>query len=209
MRPGFLFFPRAGKTNRSDITWRASGPPRSCRAARAAHGAAAAGATALALLGLHAPSTPAATTATNFTVSATVVATCQISAGPLNFGNYVPGSGTMLHVNTIISVQCTNGTASPTLALNAGTSGGSMTNRLMLGPSSTKLQYNLYTSSGYTTVFGDGTGGSATVPVAIGANSFVTPVQVTVYGQLPDNAANQGAATPGTYTDIVTATLTY
>jgi len=151
----------------------------------------------------------AGTSTTTFTVSATVVATCQINAGPLNLGQYSPGSGAPLHVNTTISVQCTTGTAAPTLTLNAGSSGGTMANRLLAGPSGTKLQYNLYTSNAYTTVFGDGTGGSSTVPVTIGSNSFATPVQVTVFGQLLDSAANQSAATPGTYTDTVTATLSY
>jgi len=202
MRPGLRSFFHTGADQVSDITWRAPRPPRLSRSAIVV-------ASALGCCGWPQSAALAGTATTNFTVSATVVATCQISAGPLNFGTYVPGSGAALRVSTTISVQCTNGTAAPTLALSAGTSGGSMTNRLMLGPASTKLQYNLYTSNAYTTVFGDGTGGSATVPVAIGANSFVTPIQVTVFGQLPDNTTNQGAATPGTYTDIVTATLTY
>jgi spore coat protein U-like protein len=192
-----------------DITGRPARPPRDGRARRAASRH-----PALRWLGpislLSASFVASAgTSTTTFTVSATVVATCQISAAALNFGPYTPGSGATLHVNTTISVQCTSGTTAPTLALNAGSSGGTMANRLMAGPSRTNLQYNLYTSNTYATVFGDGTGGSSTVPVTIGGNSFLTPVQVTVYGQLVDSAANQGAATPGIYTDTVTATLTY
>jgi spore coat protein U-like protein len=171
---------------------------------------AAAPAIAPAALMLLAPAlaTAGSSTAT-FTVSATVAATCQLSAGTLSFGQYSPGSGTTLHASTTINVQCTSGTNSPTLSLNAGTSGGTMTTRLMLGPSGTKLQYNLYTSGTYATVFGDGTLGSSKVPVTITGNSFATPVQVTVYGQLQDSAANQSAATPGAYADTITATLTY
>jgi spore coat protein U-like protein len=145
----------------------------------------------------------------SFVVSATVLAVCQMSATAINFGTYIPGNGTTLKANSTISIQCTSGTTAPTLALNAGASGGTMANRLMAGPGSGKLQYNLYTSASYSTVFGDGTGGSSTVPVTVGTNSFSVPVKVTVYGQFLDSAANQRAAAAGTYADTVTATLTY
>jgi spore coat protein U-like protein len=151
----------------------------------------------------------AGTATGSFTVSATVLATCQMSATAISFGTYIPGDGTTLEANSSISIQCTSGTPTPTLALNAGASGGTMAHRLMLGPGGATLQYNLYTSSSYTTVFGDGTAGSSTVTVAIGNNSFVTPVKVSVYGQFLDSAANRLAAAAGTYTDTVTATLTY
>lgn len=145
----------------------------------------------------------------SFVVSASVQAICQMSATAIDFGTYIPGNGTTLKANSTISIQCTSGTNAPTLALNAGASGGSMANRLMAGPGGAKLQYNLYTSSSYGTVFGDGTGGSSTLPVTVGASSFTTPVHVTVYGEFLDSAANRIAAAAGTYTDTVTATLTY
>jgi spore coat protein U-like protein len=151
----------------------------------------------------------AGTANSSFVVSATVQAICQMSATAINFGTYIPGNGTTLKANSTISIQCTSGTNAPTLALNAGASGGTMANRLMLGPGSAKLQYNLYTSASYGTVFGDGTGGSSTVPVTVGTASFTTPVQITVYGEFLDSAANRLAAAAGSYTDTVTATLTY
>jgi hypothetical protein len=40
------------------------------------------------------------------------------------------------------------------------------------------------------------------------ASAFTTPVLVSVYGQLLDSATNR-VATAGSYSDIVTATLTY
>jgi len=58
-------------------------------------------------------------------------------------------------------------------------------------------------------VFGDGTGGSSTLPVTLGTTSFTTPVQVTVYGEFLDSAANRLSAAAGNYSDTVTATLTY
>jgi len=145
----------------------------------------------------------------SFVVSATVQAVCQMSATAINFGTYIPGNGTTLKANSSISIQCTSGTPTPTLALNAGASGGTMANRLMTGPGGATLQYNLYTTASYGTVFGDGTGGSSTLPVTLGTTSFTTPVQVTVYGEFLDSAANRLSAAAGNYSDTVTATLTY
>jgi spore coat protein U-like protein len=159
-------------------------------------------------MALSAPLT-AGTATGSFVVTATVQAVCQMSATAINFGTYIPGNGTTLKANSTISIQCTLGTNAPTLALNAGASGGTMSNRLMAGPGGAKLQYNIFTSSSYGTVFGDGTGGSSTVPVSITASSFTTPVKVTVYGEFLDSAANRLAAAAGTYADTVTATLTY
>jgi spore coat protein U-like protein len=68
------------------------------------------------------------------------------------------------------------------------------------------LQYNLYTTAAFTTVFGDGSGASQTES---GAGAGVaTAVAFTVFGQLPDNATNQ-AVVPGAYTDTITVTVTY
>ena len=68
------------------------------------------------------------------------------------------------------------------------------------------LQYNLYTTAAFTTVMGDGTGGSVT---SAGTGSGVaTANALVVYGQLPDSATNQAAVT-GNYSDLITVTVTY
>jgi len=146
----------------------------------------------------------AATTTTTFQVSATVLKTCLVSASPLAFGNYTPGSGNVAG-QTTVNVNCTKNTAF-TVALDKGTTaGGTIGQRLMASGANT-LQYNLYTTNAYTTIFGDGTGGSST---QAGTGSGVaTANALTVFGQLPDNATNQ-AAVPGAYTDTITVTVTY
>ena len=146
----------------------------------------------------------AATATTTFQVSATVLKTCAVSAGPLAFGNYTPGGGAVAG-QTTVNVNCTKTTAY-TVALNAGTTaGGTIAQRLMAGGGNT-LQYNLYTTNTYTTLFGDGTSGSVT---EAGTGSGVNVANaLTVFGQLPDNATNQ-AAVPGAYTDTITVTVTY
>lgn len=146
----------------------------------------------------------AATTTSSFAVTATVNTTCSATSAALAFGAYTPGGGALAG-STAVNVKCTNGTAF-TVKLNAGTTtGGAITQRLMANGTNT-LQYNLFTTSGGNTVFGDGTGGSSTMPGT--GTGLSTAVAINVYGQLPDNATNQNAV-PGSYSDTVTATITY
>jgi len=163
---------------------------------------------ALAAGALSAGAAHAATTiTTTFPVTATVQATCLATASPLGFGTYTPGAGT-LTANTPISVQCTKGTAF-TVALNGGaTTGGSIAQRLMASGTNT-LEYNLYTASTLSTVFGDGTTGSTVAGTGAGVG-IGNAQTVTVYGQLPDNPVNQAAVPSATpYSDLITVSVTY
>ncbi|MGB6605854.1 MAG: spore coat protein U domain-containing protein [Steroidobacteraceae bacterium] len=152
------------------------------------------------------------TTTTTFTVSANVLKTCSVSATNLAFGNYTPGGGALTSTSTV-SVLCTNGTTF-TAALNGGsTTGGTVGQRLMAeGGGSGTLQYNLYTTAAHNIVWGDGTGTSATES-GTGAGMAAADAQsLTVFGQLPDSAANQAAPVTGAttaYSDTITVTVTY
>jgi spore coat protein U-like protein len=148
-----------------------------------------------------------ATTTTTFAVTATVNSTCSATATALPFGAYTPGAGG-LTANSTISVKCTKN--SPyTIALNAGTGAGAAfaTGRFMtVTAGSNTLQYNLYTAASFGTVWGDGSGATATVA---GTGAGVgTANTATVYGRLLDNATNQ-LAVPGSYSDTITVTVTY
>jgi spore coat protein U-like protein len=77
---------------------------------------------------------------------------------------------------------------------------------MTLAAGTATLQYNLYTTAGFATVFGDGTGTTATI-AGTGAG-LATPVTTTVYGQLLDSTANQAVA-PGNYSDTITVTISY
>ena len=145
------------------------------------------------ILAMGLPHTAAAATATApIAVSATVQATCIVSTTAMSFGTY---TGTVLPSTSTVTVQCTN-TTPYTLGLNAGVaSGATVTNRSMTGPGSALLNYGLYTDSGHTTNF-------ATLASTNGTGS---PIVTTVYGQV---AAGQYVA-PGSYTDTITATVTY
>lgn len=140
----------------------------------------------------------AGTTTTNFTVSATVVAACVASATNMGFGNYTASAGSPNDANSTITVTCTNNDPY-TIALNGGDSGHVAT-RTMLDGTNT-LPYGVYTSSGYATIWGDGTNGTSTVS---GTGNGVAQ-NYTAYGQIP--VAEYSAA--GSYSDTLTATVTF
>lgn len=146
---------------------------------------------------LFANPTIAATTTTTFNITATVVATCQISAAPLAFGNY---SGALTNSTSTIIATCTN-TSPYNIGLNAGTAtGATVTARKMTGPAAALLNYNLYSNAGMTTNWGNTVGTDTVTGTGSG-----TAQNLTVYGSIP---AGQLIA-PGSYTDTITATITY
>ena len=148
----------------------------------------------------------AGTATTTFQVTATVLSTCSATATALAFPNYTPGAGAVT-ANSVISVKCTK--SSPyTVSLNPGsTAGDAFTQRLMASGTNT-LQYNLYTTATFGTVFGDGTGTTANSGTLTGAG-LATANTTTVYGQLPDSVTNQAAVPSATYADTITVTVTY
>jgi len=141
----------------------------------------------------------AATATTSFTVSATVIGACSISATPLVFGNYNPTGGTNLDATTTLVVLCTTGTSYDVGLDAGGGSGASVTSRKMSFLANT-LTYGLYQDAAHTTVWGN-TVGSDTVAGTAG----LLPTTLTVYGRVP---SGQNAPI-GVYTDIIQVTLTY
>jgi spore coat protein U-like protein len=141
----------------------------------------------------------AATTTTTFTVSATVLASCSVSAGNMSFGSYTPSAAST--TTSTINVTCTNGTTYSVL-LDGGTVAGSMTARQMKDSAGDLLSYGLYTTSGYTTVWGDGTGGTSKNTGT--GNGAAQPY--TVYGQVP---ASQYVAPSTSYQDTINVTVSY
>jgi spore coat protein U-like protein len=153
-------------------------------------------------------SAQAASKTATFGVSATVAPNCLVSAANLAFGNYLGDPDTPVNVDSSsdISVRCSKN-AAYTLALNAGsTAGATVAQRLLAGPGTEKLQYNLFTTAGRNIVFGDGSGSSVTQGGT--GTGMANVLTTTVYGRLPDNAFNQAAAT-GAYSDTVTVSITY
>lgn len=139
----------------------------------------------------------------NLSVSTTVQSACAASANPLAitpytaFGGPVTGSAT-------ITVNCSSDLAFKVELGPGATPGGSVSQRL-LSNGSQSLQYNLYTTSNLTSIWGDGTTG---VTLSGMTSSEGLPTSFTVFAQVPDSVLNR-LATPGIYSDLVTITITY
>ena len=139
----------------------------------------------------------ASTVTTTFAVTATVVATCLVSATPLAFGNY---TGLVDPAASTVTVTCTN-TTPYNVGLSAGlATGATVANRSMTGPASALLGYGLFTNAGHSSNWGLTIG---TDTVTGTGNGAAQPI--TVFGQIP---ASEFVA-PGAYADTITATVTF
>lgn len=147
--------------------------------------------------------TNAATATGTLSVSATIAAACAVNSSnsTISFGAYV--SSAVNDAIGTVAVTCTN-TTTYDIALGPGNgSGASYADRIMTGASSSALlHYNLYTSAARTTVWGDGSSGTAKV------SSTGTGIQqsISVYGRIP---ASQTTPGPDNYNDSVSITVTY
>lgn len=116
---------------------------------------------------------------------------CGVSATPLVFGSYDPLSSSAVLVSATVTVSCLTAlgplAAIPyTVSLGPSQTSGTML-RSMAGPLGARLQYNLYTSAARSVVWGDGSGGSQTLPGSVTPTSLgVAVVQpYTVHGSVP------------------------
>jgi spore coat protein U-like protein len=120
------------------------------------------------------------------------------------FGNYNAASPTAATANATITVACVNpaNDLDPfTIALSKGSSATYSPRTLTSGANT--LNYNIYTTSGFTSIWGDGTGGTVTVNYNGAGNP--NSLTYTAYGRVP---AGQYVAA-GSYADTITVTVTY
>jgi spore coat protein U-like protein len=141
---------------------------------------------------------------------AATTVSCTVTAGSIAFGIYNPLNATGDASTGALRVTCSGtgtGSANVTvnLSLSTGLSGSFATRKMFSGANA--LNYNIYWSTAYQQIMGDGTGGSFagsagpfTVPA--GGSNFATG---TMYGLIP---ASQDVA-PGGYADTIVVTVTY
>ncbi len=149
------------------------------------------------------PKMLAATATGTLAVTANVADTCTVGTGTnlLPFGTY---TGTVLNVNGILQVTCTAGDTY-TVALYAGSGAGATLISRTLTNSSPPgtLHYTIFTDPTRTTVWGDGTAGTATVPgTGTGSAQSIT-VPGTIF------AGQTVGVTPGNYVDTVNITVNF
>jgi spore coat protein U-like protein len=141
--------------------------------------------------------------------SATTVS-CTATATSIAFGVYNPLSTTVTPSTGTLQVTCSGkGTGSTNVTVGVSLStglSGSFSPRKMYSGTNT-LSYNIYWSTAYSQIMGDGTGGSfagtaGPFTVTAGGSNSATGV---MYGAIP---AQQDVAV-GSYSDVITMTVTY
>lgn len=132
----------------------------------------------------------------------TAFALCSVNSTSLAFGSFSPLTGDTVDSTGTITVTCILQLSSYTIALSHGGSGTYSPRRMASGGN--HLEYNLYTDATYSQVWGDGTGGSATVA---GGAALLGSRDHTIYGRIP--LTSQRAAMVGSYSDSITVTITF
>jgi spore coat protein U-like protein len=143
-------------------------------------------------------------------VHAATIVNCTASASGIAFGIYNPLSAVSDASTGSLKVTCNgSGTGSANVTLNVtlstGLSGSYATRKMFSGVNA--LNYNIYWSTAYNQIIGDGTGGSfagtaGPFVVPAGGSNFATG---TLYGLIP---ASQDVV-PGPYSDVIVVTVTY
>lgn len=159
----------------------------------------------LVILPLFVLATPAlaGTASSNMGVSATVAASCTISAGALAFGAYDPVAGGAVDGTATLSVACTAGSTSEiTLGQGANADLGSNDDVPLrqMASGADRLSYTLYQDNSRSVVWGNSSAASAEY-----VSGSAVASNVTVYGTI-----DAGQDVPaGSYSDTVTATITF
>jgi spore coat protein U-like protein len=135
--------------------------------------------------------------------------TCSVSATPVGFGVYDPFGSSPSDSSGTITVSCTGLVLSVAVSydilLNKGLYASSFLPRQMASGAN-RLNYNLYTDSARTIVWGDGTGGTSFVSDGYLLGLFTVNRDYTVYGRIP---ASQTGVHTGDYSDTITVTVNY
>lgn len=153
-------------------------------------------ATAAAAMGSACRPALAGTDTDQLSVTATVLSSCSLNGGALNFGQYVAGQQADLDGEGAINyVNCTG---ELTFSLDGGGSGSVSARQMRSGAS--RLNYQIYRNPTRTAVWG--TGGEAHGAIVIGtARSGAVPF----YGRIFRNQT----VPDGVYSDFVNITLTF
>lgn len=139
---------------------------------------------------------------------------CTVANVPVAFGSYNAFGGAALDTTGQISVSCTGVTVLGIVTINApytislSQGGGASYSPRKMSLLSNRLNYNLYTDSARSIIWGDGTGGTSTVSGTASCSGLLTCVATNnhvVYGRIP---ASQNVPI-GAYSDSITVTVNY
>ena len=146
-------------------------------------------------VGLHAQQTAQ----TTFKVSARVNAVCEVTATDLDFGTYTAQNNTPLQGTTLLRATCTPGTTYY-IGLDQGQAPGATVNQRKMVSGAEVLNYQLYSDSNYSTIWGNTTGTNTVTGSGTGIAQ-----DHTVFGSIP---ASQ-VIPAGDYSDTITVRVYY
>ena len=133
-------------------------------------------------------------------------AACHVSVTNINFGSYDVFAASPTDSVGTVTISCTDGPPGlhATVSIGSSMTSGTFNPRRMKRAGGTDLlDYNLFSTSSRTTIWGDGTSGTATVTTPSRVRSG-KPATMNVYGRIP-----AGRDVPiGSYMDTLVVTVT-
>jgi spore coat protein U-like protein len=133
---------------------------------------------------------------------AVLCAQCTVATIGVNLGSYDPLSASNLTSSGTITVSC-SGTYQAAISIGAsGNSGGFQPRQMRMISGTDLLNYNLYSDSGMTAIWGDGTQSTSTVVVTA---KKPKPASNIVYGRAPSGQNVQ----VGQYADSLITTINF
>ncbi len=127
---------------------------------------------------------------------------CRVSAVGASFGSYSPFDTAAVTSTGTITIDCGVDTSHVIVAIGPSQSSGGFNPRQMRGSGSNLMNYNLYTASDLTVIWGDGTQGTSTQFFNIKKNK---KVDALVYGSIPA-AQDVGL---GSYSESLLVTINF
>jgi spore coat protein U-like protein len=136
------------------------------------------------------------------------LAECVALASPVSFGSYAPFDAAPVTGSGTVSVRCSlvgllSIGVQYTIQLSPGSSGSYADRHLVNGARA--LRYNLYTDGARSSVWGNGSAGTAAVTDGYVLGLLTTTRGYPVYGRIP---AGQNVPA-GTYNDTILVTVDY
>jgi spore coat protein U-like protein len=132
---------------------------------------------------------------------------CSVQATAVNFGNYDIFLNIPLDSTGSVTVECSSNVPKATLTLSISPNSNSFNPRKMRRSGGTDLlNYNIYTDVARTTIFGNGTSGTAKIILDRphdGGKPQPWNQTVTVYGRIPPGQD----VSVGSYSDTLTVTV--
>lgn len=125
---------------------------------------------------------------------------CTITTTGVSFGAYDVFASTPVDSTGSVRYQCSGNTNSFTITLSRGSSATFNPRSMLVGASA--LNYNLYMDAPRTSIWGDGTSGTALFMASISSGKAAN---VTIFGRIPPG---QDVAA-GSYSDSIVVTIQF